>query len=573
VRKQVFGGALDTAIFASGVFAVAAFYLVLKAYSVNAYAGDEHIYLYQAKLIADGFAPYGDFAMAHPPFQALLTAAIFKVAGYHFELGRLLPILVTLAGGLGLAWMARREIGSIAAIAAMAVALLSYEPLRASSHFTGVETAVTLLVFAWLAARRERTILAAALCVAAVMTRLYAIPGVAALLVVTLLENRRRGLFLALFGCAMGLTAFAALGLWTGFGPMFHDIFLYHAEKTAMDAAELANMKAGVLFHNAVPAALYALSLPAMLVAVSSAWRHVNAKSSNFARLREAVKSSGASLPLAGAFAAFLILALLLNMDRVWMYYFVPAFPFGALAAGWLVSLWIRGFARLARAGFRLEASGLGRGAVAGAFLAFVAFSIFFSLCHRLERNLDYFEKETSKKADERDRVYAWRDAALLPDFLNGAVRSFLWEDERTIGDRYTTFTYYLWHESRVFDVADEIVAEIRDRTAEGDEIFGDSGTVPLLALLSGRDIAGREVDTNIQRYRSSNADPKALVANIDRAETRIIFLRNRFGVAGLREIQALVKEKYEPAKSFRTSEGQAFQMFVRRADAREPSP
>ena len=558
-----FGVKIESTIFYAGGLLVAAFYLVLKAYALNAYAGDEHIYLYQAKLIADGYAPYRDFFMAHPPVQALLTAAIFKIAGYHFLLGRLLPVLVTLAGGVGVALLARRETGAIGAVAAMALALLAYEPLRASSHFTGVETAVTLLVFAWLAARRDRMILAAAFAVAAVLTRLYAIPGVAALVIVTLLDRPRRGLVLALAGAAFGIAAFAALGLWTGFGAMFRDVFLYHAEKTAMDPGELANMKAGVLFHNAVPAALFALSLPAMLGALGLAWRRAGAGARLVPRLRASIALSGTALPLAGAFTAILVLALLLNMDRVWMYYFVPAFPFAALPAGWLAALWIRGLVRLARARFRIAAASMTRGAVAGALILLAAFAACFLSSHLLERNLDYFEKETASPSE--DRIYAWRDAALLPDCVNAAVRASLWRDERVVGAPTSSFTFYLWHESRVLDVVDDAVSEIRARTAEGDAIFGDSGTVPLLALLSGRGIAAREVDTNVQRYRSGNADAADLVRRIDAPTTRVVFLRGRFGVGGLPEIRDLVRREYVPDRSFRTSEGLSFQMFVRR--------
>jgi hypothetical protein len=448
----------------------------------------------------------------------------------------------------------------------MALALLAYEPLRASSHFTGVETAVTLLVFAWLAARADRMIVCAALCVCAVATRLYAIPGVAALVVVALLREPRRGLRLALLGAAFGAAAFVALGLWTGFGDMIHELFAYHADKTPMTEAELSNKRWSVLFHNAAPAAAFALSLPAMLGAMATAWPSCRGERSSWRRLRATASAAGIGLPLAGAFAAILMLAILLGMDRVWMYYFVPSFPFAALAGGWLVALWIRGAIRLARSRGRIRAAGMSRAAVAGGAVALAALAICLAFCHLLERTLDYYDKELAKPAAERDRAYTWRDSA-LPVCLNRAVRAALWNDERTIGDRYSSFTFYLWHESRTFDIADGAVAEILAQTSDGDEIFGDSGTVPLLALLSGRGIAGREVDTNIQRYRSGNADPRALVARVDTPTTRIIFLRNRFGVAGLKEIQALVREKYAPVRSFRTSEGQVFQMFARRAE------
>lgn len=569
-RQFVRDGRYDAAIFAAGAFLVGAFYLVLKSFSLGAYAGDEHIYLYQAKLIADGFTPYREFAMAHPPVQALLTAVVFKIAGYHFLLGRTLPIAITLAGGLGLAWMARRELGAIAGIGAMALALLAYEPLRASSHFTGVETAVTLLVFAWLTGRQNRIVLCAILCAAAVATRLYAIPGVAALLVATLARDPRRGARLTLFGAAFGAAAFIALGLWTGFGNLFHDVVAYHAEKTAMSEAALTNIRWSVLFHNVVPAGLFALSLPAMLYAVANRWAAQSEEPSIPRRLRAATSEAGVGLPVAGAFAAILMLALLLNMDRIWIYYFVPSFPFAALGGGWLVAVWIRGLARLAKVRGRIRAAGISRGAAIGGAIALAAFCVILVLGPLLERKLAYYDKEIAKAAEEKHHAYTWRDGA-IPGLANRTVRSLLWTDDRVVGNRYSSFTYYLWHESRTLDIVDAAVAEIADRTAPGDEIFGDSGTVPLLALLVGRGIAGLEVDTNIQRYHSGNSAPRDLVARIDRPTTRIVFLRSRFGVARLKELQALLQEKYTAVRTFRTDKGQVFQMFERRADAGGP--
>jgi hypothetical protein len=252
------------------------------------------------------------------------------------------------------------------------------------------------------------------------------------------------------------------------------------------------------------------------------------------------------------------------------MYYFAPSFPFAALASGWLVSWWVRGAARLARSRGRLGAAGVSRAAAAGYAVTLAAFAIYFALCPRLERNLDYWDERTSGPSDSADRVYVWRDGA-LPGFLNAAVRTALWSDERVIGDRYPSFTFYLWHESRALDFFDEAVSEVRARTSPGDAIFGDSGTVPLLALLAERDIAGREVDTNIQRYRSGNADPGELLERIDNAKTRIVFLRRRFGVAGLAEVARLVRDEYLPVASYRANEGQLFQMFERRADAGAP--
>jgi hypothetical protein len=167
------------------------------------------------------------------------------------------------------------------------------------------------------------------------------------------------------------------------------------------------------------------------------------------------------------------------------------------------------------------------------------------------------------KPPEQRVHSYTFKPGP-LPELVNDWVRYLIWRDERIIGETYNVFNYYLWHESRVMDVVDEIVETIARETAPGDEIFGDSGTVPLFALLTGRRIAGNEVDTNIQRYRSGNADPKALISKIDNYKTKMIILRRNFGVFGVAEVRRLVEAKYRRVKSVRSAQGRVFLIFKR---------
>jgi hypothetical protein len=162
---------------------------------------------------------------------------------------------------------------------------------------------------------------------------------------------------------------------------------------------------------------------------------------------------------------------------------------------------------------------------------------------------------------------YQWKPAP-LPGFVNDLVRATIWLDERTIGEEYSSFSYLLWHESRHCDVIDEMVETIESRSTADEQIFGDSGTVPLLALLSGRAIAGHEVDTNIQRYRSGNADPGELIERIDDPRTKLIVLRHRFGVFGLTELRQLVEEKYRVVGTYRSAQKRLFRIFERKPDA-----
>lgn len=543
---------------------LALFFLILKMFAMNAYAGDEHIYLYQGKLVSQGVAPYSGFAMAHPPAQAVFTAILLKIFGYHFALGRMLPVLWCLVGGILLAVIVRRESGGVASIASAALYLLSYEPLRASSHYTGVNMTIAILLAAFLAYRTGYLKTCAVFCVAAVFTRLYAIPGVMALVAWAFLADWRRGLKFVAWGAGIGAAVFLAVGLWAGFGDTAHNMISYHAQKTPMDPEDVANMGWTVLFHNALPAAIFALSLLALVGGVARGWRGTVGTRGILARLKAAAVGARVGLPLLGAFTALFFMAILLNMDRIWMYYFVPAFPFAAIAGGWMISGLLRGALSLARAKGKPGRAGLSRASVVAGGLAVVALGLASYASPALESKLKYWDREMEKPAADRVRAYQWRDGA-LPGFANSLVRGLLWKEERLIGERHTEFNYLLWHESRVLDVVDDVVAEIEARTDEDDAIFGDSGTVPLFALLSGRRIAANEVDTNSQRYRSGNADPEETARKVDEEGTKLIILRNRFGVAGVPEIRRLVATKYRLVRTFRSAQGRVFLMYERR--------
>ncbi len=546
------------------IVAVAFFYLVLKMFAMNAYAGDEHIYLYQAKLVSEGTVPYSDFAMAHPPLQTVFTAIIFKIFGYHFLLGRLLPVLWCLCGGLILGVMVFRELGALASIASTTLYLLSYEPLRASSHYTGVNMAVALLIAGVFALRSGAVRIAAALCVAAVFTRLYAIPGVLVLVGFALFVTPKQGLRFAKYSAGIGASVFFLIGFWTGFADFLDNTFFYHAYKTAMAKGALASMRDGVMFHNATITLLFILAQIALLVAVDSGYQKTDKRLGFIRRIREVLAEKGTGLLVLSSATAVFLLLILLNMNRVWMYYFIPAFPFAAVPAGWLVARWLAAGLQLIRARGNLAQSNLSRADFAGGLVLLVVAVAGLLFSPNLEKRLGYYQRAMKKPPSARAHQYEW-NSGLLPDAINQWVRSTLWPKERVIGERYNSFNYLLWHESRTFGPLEEMVATIRGAGSSTGEIFGDSGTVPLLALQSGRRIAANQVDTNIQRYRSGSTDADAVIKEIDNEKTELIILRHRFGVAGLKQVKQLVREKYTLVKSFRDSKKRALYRIYKR--------
>ncbi len=545
----------------TGVVFVGLFFLVLKSYNIQPYSSDESIYINQGKLITEGFTPYEDYAMAHPPLQSIFIALIIKTVGYNFEFFRLIPALWCLLAGVLLSIMVRREYGSFAAVMAMGLYVLSYEPLRAASHFTGVNMTIAILMAAFLAQRKEKILLCAIFCVLAVFTRLYAIPAVMALVLSSFLRDRKEALHLVGYGATAGIIAFLMVGIWTGFGAFMNDVFLFQAQKTSMTLDKLQDMRDGVLFHNAIPFVLFLLGAFTVtggyfrkLISPSDAQKKNKKKS-------DVKDEDDLSLVYLSVFAVIFICSILLNMDRVWMYYYVLAFPFGAITGGWLLEWWRKQLAEV----FVALKSGTFSAMVkspwlAGSLLIFIG-AWFAS--PRLEKRLDYYKEKMREAPEKRIASYTWRDGK-VPGFVNDLMKSLFWKDQRVIGEHYNFINYYLWHSSRTLDITEAVVDEIKKRTSEKDFIFGDSGTVPLFALLANRDIAGKEVDTNIERYRSGNADVREMVSRIDTAATKLILLRDNFGVAVFPEVKELVGRNYKEVKVFNSNTGFTLRMYER---------
>lgn len=542
-----------------GVIFVAVFFLILKMFTLHPYASDEFIYICQGKFIADGLIPYKDFPMAHPPLQAIFTATLFKMFGYDFEGFRLLGTLWSFLAGVLLAILVKREYGRIASVFSMTLFLLAYEPLRASIHFTGVNMTIALLMGALLLFRMNKLLLCALFCVLAVYTRLYALPAVLAITISCYLNNRNDAVKFVSYGVGLGLLLFIVIGIWTGFGNFMNDVFLFQAQKTAMGEDKLSFMRDAVLFHNAIPFFLFILGSVTLFILF---FKKLSSANSNAKGKGKAVASDKKyfSLLWLSVSSVVLILGILLNMNRVWMYYFVLAFPFAAITGGWMVSNWILNVKSI----FNFKGGKILTPIISPLWLriSLLLFIGFYLISPRFEKRLDYY-KTAMRDPLKRTATYEWRDG-YLPGVVNTMIKTLFWKDVRVIGENYSSFTFYLWHCSRVVDVVFEVAEEVKKRAQAGDTIFGDSGTAPLVSLLTKLGISGNEVDTNIERYRSGNADPRELVKRIDVPTTRFLLLRDKFGIAVLPEIQNMVGRNYKEVKSFRSKTGFTLRLYER---------
>jgi len=218
-----------------------------------------------------------------------------------------------------------------------------------------------------------------------------------------------------------------------------------------------------------------------------------------------------ARLPLAAAPGAWAPAALFLVLtfgsvaelavlrETYSFYYQVLLLP-AALAAGGTAGLAWAGLAAAARACIERRAGTAAALRRTGAVLAVTGLIWMISLAPVAALDIGRTRFPTEARAAGQWACYPWKDS--FPDNPFGAqVRARAWRHCRIKGALEEPVPRYLWNKKHHFAKARDIGAYIAENTSEGETIAGASMTTPLLALLSGRDVAARFVDTNRKRF------------------------------------------------------------------------
>lgn len=510
-----------------GLAALLAFFLALKSFALGPALSDENGYFYQAVLMTRGAWPYRDFFFAHPPLHLVPGWLLFGVTGFDLALGKLLPVLATAVSGAALFALGRRAAGGLAGLVAAASFLLCYDVLRASSHWTGINLSVAWMCAGLLAAWCRRPVAGGALFALGAATGFYVFPG--ALLTGVLLGVRERR---AALRFAIGFVLpFAAVSLlfWAAGGQGYLDgVYRYHLLKPEREGAGLLDQLPAMLFHDFLPLAAPLYLLPGL-------WGSA---------VRRGERGLHVQLGVAAVLFAAGYLFFLALQARVFAFYFLLLLPACALCAGLFADqLW--------RAAAARDWGWLGTGVAA--LLAGLLVQQDF------ERQLGYWERWRGTT-----RSYAFPTSP-LPAFANDAVRRLLWQPERTIGDRYTSVQYYLWHESRTFDEAADMAATLRDRAAPGDTLFGDAAAAPLVALLAGVPLAANQVDTNAMRFESGITPAEEVIRTLEADPPAWVLLSPGRGFHSLDAFRRWAAAHYAPVETWRTRHHGEYRLLRRR--------
>ncbi len=508
-------------------------FLALKCFALHPERVDEGIYFYGAVRLAEGARLYRDLFFAHPPLHLLVPALLVKLLGYHFNLLKAIPQLAGAAQGV-LAFVVARRVwkSDLAACVAMAALFLSSDFLKATSFFTGINLADALLFAGVVAALYRRPLVAGILAGASTMTLLQTAPMALVLGISLWIFDRASGRRFVVGGAAT-VALLHVVGFAYGGSAFIEQVYLYHLHKVGSDGAGVTTL--GMLYADDL--ALFVGGTFALAL--------------SFTRLdpRPEARQLGRALALA-VLAQFVAMG---TRPAVFPFYFQPAFVPLALALGWAVSL---GVARL-RGERTASGRALGAAIVVGVAVAptLLTWPI-----------TDLVSPQRAAQRASYSQRYVWQDAPFI-GALNGVVRALLWENgERAAGSWHLGPTEYLWNQSRGFDSYSAIVDEVRRSSPPEGTLFGDSGSVPLVALGANRRVALDLADTNAQRFVSGTTPPATTIVALEELGGPTLVLASRHaGVFSLPEFASWLDEKYSPLREFSDTSGTPYTLYRRR--------
>ncbi len=161
---------------------------------------DEGAWSLAARFISQGYTPYQDFVLVHPPLYNLVLAAVYKIFGYSFFYGRYLSVALSLACIVLIYFVGKKMYRPRAGIAAAALFAVSTEMVyfgrRSVQETLGIFLILLAIYFAsdFINQRKQNRLLLCGLVLGlAAATKYIFIPAVIAIIVAVILLSMGEG--------------------------------------------------------------------------------------------------------------------------------------------------------------------------------------------------------------------------------------------------------------------------------------------------------------------------------------------------------------------------------------------
>ena len=176
IKKYFSHSWLNNTVWLVCILSILAIFFVFKVFSLGLPINDPGVYVYQAKLFSEGFLPYKDFFMAHPPVHMFFLALCIEIFGpktFVLNYG-FFPLIVTLLSIFIIAYLVKKKINKFCSILTI-IFILFFSPafLVFVSASMGQELSLLFLSLCILAYTYKRVFLCALFTVFSLFTRLY----------------------------------------------------------------------------------------------------------------------------------------------------------------------------------------------------------------------------------------------------------------------------------------------------------------------------------------------------------------------------------------------------------------
>lgn len=480
------------------------------------------------------------FFFTHPPLHLYPAALVFQLFGYSLAVGKLLPTLSMLIGGLLVCVLGWRTLGVAEGALACALFLLSFDPLRISTHFTGGNLSFALAMTGLWLAYRDHPMLAGGVFGLAALVAVYVLPGAAA--AGLLLWARSRSRLLSFVGAAAAVTLggnvlFYVLAGWD----YVYQVFLSQFEKGpegSLIGYKLYHRLGFILYENRL---LTAGFLPGLLVLVWDVRARLRAKRTRWTvgdvlsgRFHPWEDERAEALLMYGAwFALFWIFYASLQKHHA--YYFIFVMPVFAWFSAYAYLEIGHGLIRFLlpakpppRQAERRKAPRppVGRWSGHGERpLALILGAVFLTLMSVAVVEAAYKPYWLRRNGTRVER-YTWQPNPYLRQ-LDPLVRAAFWlpyYDPRF--PPLSGITHYMQHESMHVTTTDRLYATVRQHTEPDDGMFGDYGLVPLLASETGRRVAANLVDNSWYQITFGLVQIEDWIAALERDNVGLLVVR-----------------------------------------------
>jgi len=202
--------------------------------------GDEYVYIYMGKLVAEGYVPYRDFFLAHPPLLVFSYALLYKLFGFKLFMFKFVELLVFILSSFFIYLIARHKFNYTVALLSVLFFLSSKIILFESTYFLGMGlTTLLFLIGLYYAINRNSYFVSGLFMALSALTRLNALVLIIAFILILFIKGDKKNVYHISFGF---LLLFAAINFMfiiiTGFS-FIQSVYLFHLLKPAIGSTTL----------------------------------------------------------------------------------------------------------------------------------------------------------------------------------------------------------------------------------------------------------------------------------------------------------------------------------------------